>query len=71
MPNFCTFPNNISRNKIETWSLYNLRLPGKYVGGAGGKIEEGKEMQQDIYIYIKQIPLKFTANIPIYEAICY
>lgn len=41
------------------------------MGGAGGKIEEGKEMQQDIYIYIKQIPLKFTANIPIYEAICY
>lgn len=43
------------------------------MGGAGGKIEEGKEMEQDIYIYIyiKQIPLKFTANIPIYEAICY
>lgn len=22
------------------------------MGGGGGKIEEGKEMQQDIYIYI-------------------
>lgn len=43
--------------------------------GIDGKVEEGREMQQVMYIYgykkQKQIPLKSTANIPIYGEICY
>lgn len=64
LPNFCTFPSQFNKNKMDSWNHYNLKQPGKYVGETDGKMEEGRKMHQDTYN--KNISsLKFTASVPI------
>lgn len=49
---------------MHSQNHYNLKQPGKYVGGTGGKMEEGRKMHQDTYNKTTS-SLKFTAYMPI------